>query len=118
MGCRNVLCNHRRNYPKLLADHSPKHHLRGIVTNLARYKSDWEGLAERDALWAILTDESKAGGKWDLAEFMATGEAEIHAVMNHLAAIGHTPDRNAAALDFGCGVGRLTQALARDRKST
>ncbi len=47
------------------------------MTNLAKYKNDWESLAEHDALWAILTDESKVGGKWDLVEFMATSEAEI-----------------------------------------
>ena len=83
------------------------------MAQLDKLKSDWEGLAERDALWAILTDGSKAGGKWDVADFMATGEAEIQTVMNHLARIGRTPDFNGAALDFGCGVGRLTQALAR-----
>jgi SAM-dependent methyltransferase len=83
------------------------------VTNLNKLKNAWEGLAERDALNAILTDESKAGGKWDVAEFMATGDAEIDTVMSHLATIGHLPDFTGAALDFGCGVGRLTQALAR-----
>ena len=83
------------------------------MTNLDELKNAWEGLAERDALSAILTDDSKAGGKWDLAEFMATGDAEIATVMSHLTAIGHAPDRNGAALDFGCGVGRLTQAMAR-----
>jgi ubiquinone/menaquinone biosynthesis C-methylase UbiE len=83
------------------------------VTDLDNLKNAWEGLAERDALSAILTDDSKAGGKWDLAEFMATGDAEIATVMSHLAAIGQTPDGSGAALDFGCGVGRLTQAMAR-----
>lgn len=83
------------------------------MTSLDKLKNAWESLASRDALSAILTDDSKAGGKWDLAEFMATGDAEIETVMNHLAAIGHTPDFSGAALDFGCGVGRLTQALAR-----
>lgn len=43
---------------------------------------------------------------------MATGAAEIETVMNHLAVIGCAPDLNGTALDFGCGVGRLTQALA------
>jgi len=76
-------------------------------------KKDWEGLAERDALWAILSDDSKSGGKWNLAEFMATGDAEIGTVMNHLAGLGRIPDFNGTALDFRCGVGRLTQALAR-----
>lgn len=80
--------------------------------SLEKLKNDWDSLAERDALWAILTDSSKAGGKWDVAEFMATGDAEIKTVMSHLAGLGCMPN-NDAALDFGCGVGRLTQALAR-----
>jgi SAM-dependent methyltransferase len=83
------------------------------VTSLDKLKNTWEGLAGRDALSAILTDDSKTGGKWDVAEFMATGDAEIETVLSHLAAIGHLPDFSGTALDFGCGVGRLTQALAR-----
>lgn len=83
------------------------------MSNLEKLKNAWEGLAERDALSAILTDDSKVGGKWNIAEFMATGDAEIETVMNHLARIGHAPNSSGAALDFGCGVGRLTQALAR-----
>jgi SAM-dependent methyltransferase len=82
-------------------------------TGLEKLKSDWEGLAERDALWAILTDANKAGGKWDLDEFLATGESEIQTVLDHLARISRAPRFNGAALDFGCGVGRLTQALGR-----
>jgi len=81
--------------------------------NLDKLKNDWESLAERDALWAILTDSSKASGKWDIAEFMATGEAEIEVVLSHLAKIGLRLDFEGTALDFGCGVGRLTQPLAR-----
>ncbi|HEX6772675.1 MAG TPA: class I SAM-dependent methyltransferase [Acidobacteriaceae bacterium] len=84
-----------------------------FVTSLDKLKNTWEGLAERDALSAILTDDNRTGGRWNLAEFMATGDAEIETVLNHLAKIGHAPDTSGVALDFGCGVGRLTQALAR-----
>jgi SAM-dependent methyltransferase len=83
------------------------------VTSLDKLKNAWEGLAGRDPLSAILTDDSKTGGKWNVAEFMATGDAEIETVMGHLASIGRPPDFSGAALDFGCGVGRLTQALAK-----
>jgi SAM-dependent methyltransferase len=83
------------------------------MTSLDKLKNAWEGLAGRDALSAILTDDSKTGGKWNVAEFMATGDTEIETVMSHLASIGHPPDFSGAALDFGCGVGRLTQALAK-----
>lgn len=80
---------------------------------LDQLKNDWEILAERDALNAILTDGSKSEGKWDLVEFMATGEAEIETVMHYLEGLKCTPDLAGTALDFGCGVGRLSQAIAR-----
>lgn len=83
------------------------------MITLDKLKNDWEHLAERDALWAILTDNTKAGRKWDIEEFMATGDAEIATVMNYLKGIDRIPNFKGAALDFGCGVGRLTQALAR-----
>jgi ubiquinone/menaquinone biosynthesis C-methylase UbiE len=44
---------------------------------------------------------------------MSTGDMEIEAVFQHLKIVGLQPDANGAVLDFGCGVGRLTQALAR-----
>jgi SAM-dependent methyltransferase len=44
---------------------------------------------------------------------MATGDTEIETVMDHLAKIDCIPDADGAALDFGCGVGRLTQPLAQ-----
>jgi SAM-dependent methyltransferase len=80
--------------------------------NLDTLKRDWDDLALRDCLWAILTDERKAGGKWDFAEFMATGNREIESVIEYLSGIGIELDYKGSALDFGCGVGRLTQALA------
>jgi SAM-dependent methyltransferase len=82
------------------------------MMDLETLRNNWESLAERDALFAILTDHRRAGGKWNVDEFMATGEAEIETVMHHLASIGCIPDYGGKALDFGCGVGRLTQALA------
>lgn len=83
------------------------------MTTLGSLKDDWESLAERDALHAILTDATKAGRQWNIAEFMATGNTEIEMLMQHLAGIGYVPNRDGVALDFGCGVGRLTQALGR-----
>jgi SAM-dependent methyltransferase len=73
----------------------------------------WDDLAERDPLWAILSDPSKRGGRWDLRSFFATGEREISLLLHQLEGLpggGLTSRRT--ALDFGCGVGRLTQALA------
>lgn len=71
----------------------------------------WNKLGEQDPLWAILTRPDKKGGRWTIEEFFQLGVDEIKAVMEYLRSLGITA-RPARALDFGCGVGRLTQALA------
>lgn len=73
----------------------------------------WEGLAQSDPLWAILSDPKRKDGKWDIAEFFQTGEQEIAVVESSLSAIGRSFPATGPALDFGCGVGRLTQAIGR-----
>jgi 2-polyprenyl-3-methyl-5-hydroxy-6-metoxy-1,4-benzoquinol methylase len=73
--------------------------------------STWESLAQDDPLWAILSAPDKRGRKWNLDEFFRTGSAEIEELMHRLEHHGIAFERD-AALDFGCGVGRLTQALA------
>ena len=83
------------------------------MIDLERLRTDWDALAKRDALWAILTDGTKANGGWDVGEFFETGEIEMATVMGYLGEVGCLPDSAGAALDFGCGVGRLTQAMAR-----
>jgi SAM-dependent methyltransferase len=82
------------------------------VTDLDQLRADWEYLAQTDPLWAICSDPTKAGGAWQPAEFFASGEAEIETVLTHLDSLGLRPDYSGQALDFGCGVGRLTRALA------
>lgn len=71
----------------------------------------WDELARQDALWAILTHGDKKGGRWDSAEFFNTGKEEILQVFEYLDSLGLSVKRE-KALDFGCGVGRLTLALA------
>ncbi len=78
--------------------------------SLERHQQDWERLAEVDALWAVLTAPGRKGGGWDVEEFFATGEAEIAHVLDVAGRLGR-PARHERALDFGCGVGRLTRAL-------
>lgn len=72
----------------------------------------WNELGETDPLWAVLSLPDKRGGRWDLGEFMATGVHEIDELLAMLESSGIRPARE-KALDFGCGVGRLTQPLAK-----
>jgi ubiquinone/menaquinone biosynthesis C-methylase UbiE len=75
-------------------------------------QTNWDKLGQEDAMWAVLTDPDKKGGKWVPAEFFATGEAQMAETFNQFSADGIKVNLG-CALDFGCGVGRLTQALAR-----
>ena len=64
-----------------------------------------------DPLWAILSDPGKQDNRWELQQFMETGESELSALFARLEQLGLTPPTD-RALDFGCGVGRLSQAMA------
>ncbi|RUR83321.1 methyltransferase domain-containing protein [Chlorogloeopsis fritschii PCC 9212] len=72
----------------------------------------WNEFGKQDPLWSILSDPAKKGNKWELEEFFKSGEEEIEGVLKYLKQLGVSYSRK-RALDFGCGVGRLTQALCR-----
>lgn len=78
---------------------------------LESHRRDWQDLAELDPRWAILSAADKQHGGWDLDEFLDTGRREIGALMEHVERLG-LPHQRRRALDFGCGIGRLTRALA------
>lgn len=78
---------------------------------LRRLQSHWHRLGQSDPMWAILTEPGTRGGQWDEARFFQTGEAEIRDRFRDLERRGIRPEPG-QALDFGCGIGRLTQALA------
>jgi SAM-dependent methyltransferase len=84
-----------------------------MTDELARHQRDWDDLARFDPLWAILTRRDKKGGGWDLGEFLATGDRDVSAILAVAAEHG-LPRERARALDFGCGVGRLTRALGAE----
>jgi SAM-dependent methyltransferase len=80
--------------------------------NLAELQQTWNTLAGKDAMWAVLTGPVGSSRRWDPEAFFRTGAEEISSILDRVAAAG-IPLRRGRALDFGCGVGRLTQALAR-----
>lgn len=78
--------------------------------DLKELRETWDDLGKADPLWAILTDPSKRGGKWELEEFFESGRAEMEGLLEWVE-YHHVRLQKSRALDFGCGVGRLTQAL-------
>lgn len=62
-------------------------------------------------MWSILSSPEYRFGAWDTDVFFATGEAEAAGVHARLDELGGLPALG-AALDFGCGLGRVTRAFA------
>lgn len=73
--------------------------------------SSWEHLATQDPLWAILTVDGKSQGRWSIDDFLATGVSDVDRVWERLSEFQLRPGTR-RAMDYGCGVGRLTRALA------
>ncbi|MDQ6795905.1 MAG: class I SAM-dependent methyltransferase [Chloroflexota bacterium] len=78
---------------------------------LGSLQRDWEELGSIDPLWAILAHRGRQYGGWGLGEFMATGVRNVENLMARAESLG-LPLRRDRALDFGCGIGRLTRPLA------
>ena len=73
----------------------------------------YEDYGKEDPLYAVLSRKDAKDNKWDVDEFFASGGKEIADAMNHLAKLGVEVNKG-RAMDFGCGVGRLTQALCEE----
>jgi ubiquinone/menaquinone biosynthesis C-methylase UbiE len=76
-----------------------------------RIRQQWESLGTDDPYWAVLTSPEKQHGGWDKEEFFQTGAEEINRILSKAATLGVNPGFE-LALDYGCGVGRLSRALA------
>ncbi len=81
------------------------------MKDLDHLRRVWQTLGREDPLWAVLSHADKRGGRWSVDEFLATGRAEIDPLVHAFAQHGMPASRQ-LALDFGCGAGRLTRALA------
>jgi trans-aconitate methyltransferase len=76
-----------------------------------RAADDWETLGQQEPYFAVLTEDRFLREQMsddDREAFFARGEADIAYLFGLMP--GFAPK---SSLDFGCGVGRLTRALAR-----
>lgn len=78
----------------------------------SKYHIDWNELAKLDTKWAILTAPDKKYNKWAEEEFFKTGELEINKLLKLIKDLNLKAEFE-TALDFGCGIGRVTNALGR-----
>jgi SAM-dependent methyltransferase len=78
---------------------------------LRELEQRWDDGARHDAMYVILSEPEKKGQRWDEEAFFERGRIEIACVVEYAATLG-VPRRRGRALDFGCGIGRLSQGLA------
>lgn len=81
-----------------------------------RVAAVWSGLGESDAHWSVLTEDRFRAPVLDaaaLAAFHETGEGEALRLEAWLRRAGVAPSTDWICAEFGCGVGRITRALAR-----
>jgi 2-polyprenyl-3-methyl-5-hydroxy-6-metoxy-1,4-benzoquinol methylase len=77
---------------------------------VAANRRAWEDWARVDPLWAVVTAPGQQNGQWDTEEFFASGRETIDSLWSQSRSCG-LPVAHRRALDFGCGVGRLSRAL-------
>ena len=82
-----------------------------IAKRLEQSNDYWDGLGQRNPYGAILTGHSGDLPQWNLDEFLETGRADAARFVADLERIAPAVGRE-RVLDFGCGVGRVTRALA------
>lgn len=85
--------------------------------NIKDLQSQWERFAQTDPMWAILTVPGTRNNAWDPQAFFETGRHQIHALLEWIRQVSPLQG-HARALDFGCGMGRLTQAIAANFEET
>ena len=81
-----------------------------------RVAAVWSGLGEADAHWSVLTEERFRARRLDaasLAAFHETGEGEGRRLDAWLRRSGVSLPADGVCAEYGCGVGRITRALAR-----
>lgn len=76
-----------------------------------RHRAAWEDWGRIDPFWAVLTEADARHGRWDVDRFFVTGVEQVATMLAHTQRYGR-PAHRGTALDFGCGLGRLTRALA------
>lgn len=77
-----------------------------------RHDQAWEDWGSVDPLYAILTDPKYRHGAGNRDEFLETGESFATSVVDQCDALGLASGRE-RALDFGCGIGRVSGPLSR-----
>jgi 2-polyprenyl-3-methyl-5-hydroxy-6-metoxy-1,4-benzoquinol methylase len=82
-----------------------------VTPSVRDRKREWDDLARVDPFWGVVTMPDQRGGG-DREAFFASGEQLIARMLDVAVELG-LPAERSLAIDFGCGLGRLTRPLAK-----
>lgn len=82
-----------------------------VLSQAGRRAREWDDFALVDPYWGVVTMPENKYGQGGHSEFFAQGEAQVRLTLAVAERLGR-PAARRTALDFGCGLGRLTRALA------
>lgn len=78
----------------------------------------WRGLGETNALWSVITDDSLRADRnltpAQVNAFYKGGRGDIDYIRAFVRRAGHQMSDFAVAVEYGCGVGRVTHWLAKE----
>lgn len=82
---------------------------------LEKTSQAWNQFGEDAPHWSVLVNDDFLPGTIDqnIDRFYASGVGDVHFCLNSLRRAGIPAERFERVLDFGCGVGRLSLALAQ-----
>ena len=80
-----------------------------MKSELDRVRNTWERLGATDPYWAVLTEDTFHGDEAK-ARFFESGRSDVRTLLDVLDR--HGRPYGDTVVDFGCGVGRLSYALA------
>jgi ubiquinone/menaquinone biosynthesis C-methylase UbiE len=81
--------------------------------DIKKLEKNWNKFGQTDPFWSILTTGGKEHSNyWQKDEFFKSGVVQIEEVMRQVQLLEINIEFK-KALDFGCGIGRLTQALLK-----
>ena len=76
-----------------------------------KYHRNWEEFEELDPKWAILTNTKMRYDRCNEKDFFNTGKNQVESLFELFKKLNLNMRRK-TALDFGCGIGRVTHVLA------
>lgn len=86
---------------------------------LDRITRNWESFGVTEPYWSVLTNPAFLRNSLDknIDTFFEHGRIDIERLLAFVSRAGIRPNKFSRALDFGCGVGRLTFAIAAESEA-